>query len=445
MAKKVVILGSGESGTGAAILAKQKGFDVFVSDKGSIKDIYKYKLEREGIDYEEGDHNYEIIFSADEIIKSPGVQEKYEVMKKVRERNIPVVGEIEFAYRYCDGKIIAITGSNGKSTCTALTYHILHKAGLDVVMGGNIGISFAELVATSTHAYYVLEISNFQLDDTVLFQPYIAILLNITPDHLDSYNYQFEKYVDSKFRIAMNQTASDYFIYCADDEVIKENIRKYPVHATQLSFTLHNEPRQGAWVEGDTMIIQFNQNKTTMTISELALQGKHNQYNSMAAAIASHVLDIKKESTREALSDFMGLEHRLEFVGKVHGISFINDSKATNVNSTWYALETQETPVIWIAGGVDKGNDYSLLVELVKKKVKAIICLGADNLKLHESFSKHVDLIINTNSMEEAVQMAYRVGKNGDVVLLSPACASFDLFENFEDRGNQFKQKVREL
>lgn len=445
MQKKIVILGSGESGTGAAILAQSRGYDVFVSDKGKIKDIYKHKLQAANIAFEEGSHNYDIIFSADEIIKSPGIQEKYEVMQKVRQRNIPVVGEIEFAWRYCEGKVVAITGSNGKSTCTTLTYHLFKKAGLDVALGGNIGISFAELVATQKHAYYVLEISNFQLDDAVTFKPWVAVLLNITPDHLDSYNYEFSRYIDSKFRITANQDANDYFIYCADDEVIQEGLKTHNVKAEQLTFTLKENADANAWLQDNTIHIQFNQNKTTMTINELALQGKHNTYNSMAAAIAGHVLDIKSETIRESMMDFKGLEHRLEFVARVHGISFINDSKATNVNSTWYALESQTDPVIWIAGGVDKGNDYSLLADMVKQKVKAIVCLGTDTRKLHEAFSKQVDLIVNTSSMEEAVQMAYRLGKNGDVVLLSPACASFDLFENYEDRGNQFKQRVIEL
>jgi UDP-N-acetylmuramoylalanine--D-glutamate ligase len=373
------------------------------------------------------------------------VLEKCDVMKKVRAKNIPVIGEIEFAWRYCEGKVVAITGSNGKSTCTALTYHLLHKAGLNVALGGNIGISFAELIANGQHEYYVLEISNFQLDDTLTFKPYIAVLLNITPDHLDAYNYQFENYIDSKFRITMNQTPDDYFIWCADDTVLQQNITTHKCDATQLTFTLNNTPRQGAWQEHSNIHIQLNQNKTKMTINELALQGKHNRYNSMAAAIAGHVLDIKSETIRESMMDFVGLEHRLELVAKVHGITFINDSKATNVNSTWYALESQTEPVIWIAGGVDKGNDYTLLTDMVQQKVKAIVCLGSDTRKIHEAFSKHVDLIINTMSMEEAVQMAYRIGKNGDVVLLSPACASFDLFENYEDRGNQFKQNVRAL
>ncbi len=446
MHKKIVILGSGESGTGAAILAKRKGFDVFVSDKGNIKEEYKQKLISEAIAFEEGTHSYDTIFAADEIIKSPGIQEKYEVMKKVRERNIPVIGEIEFAWRYCSGKVIAITGSNGKSTCTSLTYHMLHKAGLQVAIGGNIGKSFAELIANGNHDWYVLEVSNFQLDDAVTFRPDIAVLLNITPDHLDSYEYKFERYIASKMRITMHQGAGNYFIYNADDPVVSDEIKKikYP-HQHLLSFTLNDRSGEGGWISDHTLNVQINQNKFTMTINELALQGKHNQYNSMAAAIVGKVLDIKNETIRESLMDFQGLEHRLELVAKVHGISFINDSKATNVNSTWFALESMTNPVIWIVGGIDKGNDYSLIADLVKKKVKAIICLGEDNTKIHESFSKMVDIIINTQNMKDCVEMAYRLGNSGDIVLLSPACASFDLFENYEDRGRQFKARVREL
>ncbi len=438
-------MGSGESGTGAAILAKRKGLDVFVSDKGMIKDVYKQKLIHEDVAFEEGKHSYDLIFNADEIIKSPGIQEKFEVMKKVRATKIPVVGEIEFAYRYCGGKVIGITGSNGKSTCTSLTYHLLKKAGVNAALGGNIGFSFAELVATQNHDWYVLEISNFQLDDAVLFKPDIAVLLNITPDHLDSYNYEFQPYINSKLSITKNQTAADHFIYNADDDVIQKNIHRINPIPQQLTFTLQNSPRNGGWIADDTLNIELNQNRLTMTINELALQGKHNQYNSMAAGIVGKILGINKEMIRESLTDFTGLEHRLEFVTKVHGITFINDSKATNVNSTWYALESQNHPVIWIAGGIDKGNDYSLLIELVKKKVKAIVCLGADTTKIHDAFSKHVDVIINTQNMKDCVEMAYRLGSNDDVILLSPACASFDLFENYEDRGKQFKARVKEL
>ncbi|MEZ5014832.1 MAG: UDP-N-acetylmuramoyl-L-alanine--D-glutamate ligase [Chitinophagales bacterium] len=446
MQKRIVILGSGESGTGAAILAQREGFDVFVSDKGTIRDTYKKKLQTAGVAFESGTHSFDKILNADEIIKSPGIPEKTELMQQVRASGIPVIGEIEFAWRYCKGKVIAITGSNGKSTCTALTHHVLKQAGLNVAMGGNIGKSFAELVANTTHAYYVLEVSNFQLDDALTFKPFISVLLNITPDHLDSYDYQFERYIASKFRITMNQDAQDIFIYCADDPVTAAHQHLVMTHPVTYTFTLHDQPCAGGWISDNTIHIQLNnQNKFKMTINELALQGKHNQYNSMAAAIVGKVLDIKNENIRESLMDFTGLEHRLEFVAKVHGMTFINDSKATNVNSTWYALESQHEPVIWIAGGIDKGNDYSQITELVKKKVKAIVCLGKDNTKLHEAFGRHVDIIINTDNMSDCVDMAYRLGNNGDVVLLSPACASFDLFENFEDRGNQFKAKVRAL
>lgn len=445
MKKRLVILGGGESGTGAARLAVRKGFDVLVSDKGKIASKYQEVLKSEGIAFEEGGHTLEAILNADEIVKSPGIPEKSDVLKAIREKGIPVIGELEFAYRYCFGKIIAITGSNGKSTTTKWIYHMLQHAGLDVAMGGNIGMSFAGLLADGSHEWYVLEVSSFQLDDTVSFRPYIAILLNITPDHLDRYEYKMENYVNSKFLITANQHATDYFIFCADDPVIEEAMNRIHVKAHQLSFTLTNTPREGAWSNNEHIYFQFNQNTFNMTISELALQGKHNRYNSMAAAISGQVLDIKKESIRESLMDFTGLEHRLEFVAKVHGISFINDSKATNVNSTWYALESMNDPVIWIAGGVDKGNNYSEILDLVKKKVKAIVCLGADNMKLQEAFSRYVDIMVTTDSMQDAVDMAYRLGSDGDAVLLSPACASFDLFENYEDRGNQFKAIVREL
>lgn len=445
MKKRLVILGGGESGTGAARLAVRKGFDVLVSDKGKIASKYQEVLKSEGIAFEEGGHTLEAILNADEIVKSPGIPEKSAVLKAIREKGIPVIGELEFAYRYCSGKIIAITGSNGKSTTTKWIYHMLQHAGLDVAMGGNIGMSFAGLLADGSHEWYVLEVSSFQLDDTVSFRPYIAILLNITPDHLDRYEYKMENYVNSKFLITANQHATDYFIFCADDPVIEEAMNRIHVKAHQLSFTLTNTPREGAWSNNEHIYFQFNQNTFNMTISELALQGKHNRYNSMAAAISGQVLDIKKESIRESLMDFTGLEHRLEFVAKVHGISFINDSKATNVNSTWYALESMNDPVIWIAGGVDKGNNYSEILDLVKKKVKAIVCLGADNMKLQEAFSRYVDIMVTTDSMQDAVDMAYRLGSDGDAVLLSPACASFDLFENYEDRGNQFKAIVREL
>jgi UDP-N-acetylmuramoylalanine--D-glutamate ligase len=443
--RRLVILGGGESGVGAALLGVRNGYEVFVSDKGIIGEKYKGILDTASIQFEEGKHTMERILQADEVIKSPGIPIEAPVVKSALAAGIGVVGELEFAYRYCKGKIIAITGTNGKSTTTMWVYHMLQKAGLNVAVGGNIGKSFAGLVAAGDTDWYVLEVSSFQLDDIETFKPYISILLNITPDHLDRYQYKLENYVASKISICRNQDAGDYFMYNADDLVIKEALSSQNIQAQQYSFTQENQPRQGAWIEQHSILFQNNQNTFSMTISELALQGKHNRYNSMAAGISGHVLDIKKESIRESLMDFTGLEHRLETVAKVHGISFINDSKATNINSTWYALESMNDPVIWIAGGVDKGNDYADILNLVKKKVKAIVCLGADNRKLQESFSHYVDLMVTCNSMQEAVEMAYRLGKAGDIVLLSPACASFDLFENYEDRGNQFKARVREL
>ncbi len=446
MSKRIVILGGGESGTGAARLARQKGFDVFLSDSGKIADKHKSVLRQYDIPFEEGMHTESKILNAGEIIKSPGIPDKSPIIKRAVERQIPITGELEFGYRYSGGTIVAITGTNGKSTTTALTFHMMQKAGLQVKMGGNIGKSFAGIVADGAAEYYVLEVSSFQLDDCRDFNPHIAVLLNITPDHLDRYAYKYENYIASKFRIARNQTASDFFVYCADDADLTKHMHAYPLRGTHLAFTLLRATDKAAWLEGDNIILQLNNQKTTlMTINELALQGKHNIYNSMAAGISGHVLQLKKETIRESMMDFTGLEHRLEFVAKIHGIGFINDSKATNVNSTWYALESMTEPVIWIAGGVDKGNDYEMLVDLVKKKVKAIVCMGTDNRKLQEAFSKHVDVMMNTSGMDEAVEMAYRLGTNGDVVLLSPACASFDLFENYEDRGNKFKQKVRSL
>ena len=445
MGQRAVILGGGESGVGAARLALRKGYDVFVSDSKQLSSKYAGILEGEGIEWEEGGHTMERVLAADLIIKSPGIPDTTPLMQKVIAAGIEYYGEIEFAYRFCPGRIIAITGSNGKTTTTNWIYHILKKAGLNVAMGGNVGISFAGLLADGDNDWYVLEVSSFQLDDIRTFRPFIGILLNITPDNLDRYNYQLSNYVAAKFRITENQQKDDYFIYNADDPILLNGLQQHLSTATPLTFSIHNVPAEGAWWDDKNIFFQFNQNTFTMTISELALQGKHNRYNSMAAAISGHVLDIKKESIRESLMDFSGLEHRLEHVAKVHGINFINDSKATNVNSTWYALESMNDPVIWIAGGVDKGNDYSELTELVRKKVKEIVCLGKDNRKLQESFSKLVDIMVTTDSMQDAVDMAYRLGANGDTVLLSPACASFDLFENYEERGNMFKQLVKEL
>jgi UDP-N-acetylmuramoylalanine--D-glutamate ligase len=442
---KLVILGAGESGTGAAVLAKKMGIPVFVSDQGIIKEKYKTILSEQNIDWEEGKHTEEKILNATEIIKSPGISEKADIIKTLRKKNISIVDELEFASRYTKAKIIAVTGSNGKSTTTMLTYHMLKKAGLNVGLAGNIGKSMALQVAENDFEWFVLEVSSFQLDTMHKFKADIAILLNITPDHLDRYNYEIQNYINSKFRIIQNQTESDHFIYCSDDEVIISELKKIVSKAKKYSISLNKETESGAYIKENNLIIHTNNQTFEMSIHDLALQGKHNAYNSMAAGIAGRVIDIRKEIIRESLSDFENIEHRLEFVAKIHGISFINDSKATNINSTWYALESQNDPVILILGGVDKGNDYSILEPLVKQKVKAIICLGKDNQKLHDFFEGKVETIVDASSAQEAVQQGYRLGKKDDVVLLSPACASFDLFENYEDRGRQFKTSVRAL
>lgn len=447
MRKRIVILGSGESGVGSAILAQAKGFDVFVSDKGAIKDKYKAVLEDHRIAFEDGEHTEELILNADEIIKSPGIPSTVALVKKALAKNIPVISEIEFAGRYTDAKTICITGSNGKTTTTMLTYHILQKAGYRVGLGGNVGKSFAWQVATSEFDYYVLELSSFQLDDMYEFKADVAVLLNITPDHLDRYEYKFENYARSKFRITQNQTPSDFFIYCADDPVIMEYIEKTDVKAKRIPFSIKQKLEgDSAYLENETQItLNYNQNPLIMTLEQLALQGKHNVYNSMAASMAAKIVDIRKDIIRESLQDFVNVEHRLEFVASINGIEFINDSKATNVNSAWYALESMQKPVVWIVGGQDKGNDYNELIDLVKEKVKAIVCLGVDNSKIINAFSGVVDTIVETQTAKDAVDASYRLGKKGDVVLLSPACASFDLFQNYEDRGMQFKGAVRGL
>lgn len=445
--KRIVIIGGGESGAGAAILAHRKGFDVFLSDGGKLKDRYRKMLQDESIAFEEGGHTAERILNAYEIIKSPGVPYENQMIQQAIHKNIPVISEIEFAGRYTNATIIGITGTNGKTTTTHLTYHILKKGGLDVRMAGNVGNSFALEVATNETdcAYYVLELSSFQLDGVFEFRPHIAILTNITPDHLDRYQYQLQNYVNAKFRITRAQTNNDYFIYCADDPITIQEIEKREFKSTLLPFTLKEDPTKAAYIQNDKIIINLKNDVTDMFINELALQGKHNLYNSMAAAVAARLVDVRKESIRESLADFENIEHRLEFVARIKGVDFINDSKATNVNSAWYALECMHNPVIWIAGGVDKGNDYSILAPLVKEKVKAIICLGKDNEKLKAAFGEMVETLVETQSMQEAVKAGYYLGKKGDVVLLSPACASFDLFENYEDRGHQFKKYVREL
>lgn len=443
--KKIVILGAGESGAGSAILAQKQGFDVFVSDKGQIKDQYREMLDNHKIRWEEGNHNEEIILAADEVIKSPGIHEDAPVVLKLHEKGIPVISEIEFAGKYCKGVKICVTGSNGKTTVTNLINHILKKAGKNVAMTGNVGNSFAMAVANGQYDYYVIELSSFQLDGMFDFRADIAILMNITPDHLDRYDHKFQNYIDSKFRVTQNMQKSDFLIYWDGDPVIRTELSKKQYAMTLLPFS--DEIREGmtAYIENDDLIIDFPNKTNLMTIHELALKGRHNTYNSMAAAIAGKVLNIRKEVIRESLADFQGVEHRLEPVITVCGINFINDSKATNVNSTWYALECMENDIIWIVGGVDKGNDYSELFAIVSKKVRAIVCLGKDNKKIIEAFKDRVPTIVETFSMEEAVRSSYYLAKKGETVLLSPACASFDLFKNYEDRGRQFKEAVRNL
>jgi len=442
----MAILGASESGVGAAILAKKKGFEVFVSDFGTIKDKYKNVLSQYEIKFEEGKHTEEIILDAIEVMKSPGIPDKVNIIQKIQSKNIPIISEIEFAGRYTNAKKICITGSNGKTTTTLLTYHILKKAGLNVGLGGNVGKSFAWQVAENDFDFYVLEISSFQLDGMFDFKADIAILLNITPDHLDRYDYDFQKYANSKFRIIRNQSAADSFIYWQDDPVIASELSKLDILPKQYPFSISNKiSRQGAWADQQNIVINIEPNKFSMTLETLALQGKHNTYNSMAASVAAKLLGLRKDVIKESLSDFQNVEHRLEFVARIHGVDFMNDSKATNVNASWYALESMQKPVVWIAGGVDKGNDYSLLKDLVGEKVKAIICLGKDNENLINAFKKTTTTIIETESMDEAVKLGVHLGNREDVVLLSPACASFDLFENFEERGDMFKEAVNRL
>ena len=458
MKKRIVILGAGESGAGAAVLAKRKGFDVFVSDKGKVEPGYRDLLQNENIEWEEAQHTEGRILEADEIIKSPGIPDTAGMVVKAREKNIPIISDIEFAGRYTNAKMIGITGTNGKTTTTLLTHHILEKAGLRAGLAGNVGKSFALQVAEDEKRpaaerkdHYVLELSSFQLDGMFDFRCNIAILTNITPDHLDRYDYKLENYVQSKFRILQNQEASDTFIYCADDALTMEHLPK-AIPSQTYPFSIKKKLDKGAWLERDEAtqtesIIQIlTHNKPfTMLIQDLALQGKHNIYNSMAAGIAARVLDLRNENVRESLSDFRNMEHRLEFVMSVHGIDFVNDSKATNINSTWYALESFNKPIVLILGGVDKGNDYAMLEDLIKQKVKAIVCLGLDTKKIHKAYKGMVQEIVDVTSASDAVKESYRLARQGDVVLLSPACASFDLFEDYEDRGRQFKAAVRAL
>jgi UDP-N-acetylmuramoylalanine--D-glutamate ligase len=443
--KRLVILGGGESGVGAAILGKKVGYDVFVSDMNSIQDKYKNILSEKKIPFEEKQHTEKIILNADWIIKSPGIPKKSNLIQKINERKILISSEIEFASQYTNAKLIAITGSNGKTTTTSLTYHIYKNAGYNVGLAGNIGKSFAWQVAEENFDYYVLEISSFQLDDIQNFKPHIAMVLNLSPDHLDRYDYVYQNYIDAKFTITKNQDKSDYFIYNEDDPMTKYWFQNHNTKAKKIPFSLNKRLENGAFSDNQNINFHINSNTFKMKLNELALTGKHNIANSMAAGIAGKLSKIKNDFIKQSLMDFEAVEHRLEFVLKINGINFINDSKATNVNSVYYALESMNTPVIWIMGGTDKGNDYSELIPFVQKKVKAIICLGIDNEKIIRTFQDIVSDIVETQSMKDAVNAAYSFGSKGDSILLSPACASFDLFKNYEDRGNQFKEEVRKL
>ena len=442
---RIVILGGGESGTGAAVLAKKQGFEVFLSDKGKLGQEYADMLRKWDIPFEEGGHSEELILNADEVIKSPGIPNSAPLIQKLSAQGTHIISEIEFAGRYDRARRICITGSNGKTTTTSLIYYLLRQAGLNVGLGGNIGKSYAYQVATADHDIYVLEISSFQLDNMYDFKADIAIITNITPDHLDRYNHDMEEYVKAKFRITRNMSSEDCFIFCSDDEITINHLNKIVVKAKQLPFTQKTEVKEGAFVKDDKIVIRYQDNECDMYIRDLALGGRHNIYNSMAAALAARVMDIDNGTIREALSSFQPVEHRLEKVASIGGVLYINDSKATNVDAAWYALECQKQPVVWIVGGTDKGNDYSSLVPLAKEKVRAMVCMGVDNRKFHESFDSVVPEIVEAGSAHEAVQLASRLAKKGDVVLLSPCCASFDLFKNYEDRGRQFKDEVRKL
>ena len=442
---RLVILGGGESGVGTAILGKKKGYEVFVSDFGKIKGNYKEVLIINGIAWEEEKHTEDLILNADVVMKSPGIPDKSPIVKKLLEKGIPVISEIEFAAPFTDATIIGITGSNGKTTTTMLTHHLLKSAGLNVGLGGNIGKSFAWQIADNKYDSYVLELSSFQLDGIVNFKPHIAIITNISPDHLDRYDYKYENYIDAKFRITMNQTEDDYLIYDADDEAINEWFKTHTTKAKLIPFSLTKIFSEGAYIKNNKMEIKINQEEFTMDTEHIALEGKHNMKNAMAATSVAKLMQIRKATIRESLSNFQGVEHRLEKVLKIQNVQYINDSKATNVNATFFALDSMNTPTVWIVGGVDKGNDYNELMSLVREKVKAIICLGVDNKKIIDAFGNVVDMMIEVTNMNDAVKMAQRLSEKGDTVLLSPACASFDLFENYEDRGIQFKQAVKSL
>lgn len=444
---RLVILGAGESGVGAAILGKDKGFDVFVSDMGAIADTYKATLEKEGIAFEEGQHTKESVINADLVVKSPGIPEKAPLIKELRGLGLPIISEIEFAAQYTDAKLLCITGSNGKTTSTLLTYHILKNAGLNVGLAGNIGNSFALQVAREQHDAYVLEISSFMLDDMYHFRADVAVILNITPDHLDRYDYKMENYVASKFRMVQNQRSTDYFIYCKDDPETMAALEKHPTAAMHLPFTQEGIVDTGAYLddEKNLNILIPNREAFIMNIEELSLQGKHNVYNNMASGLVAKAQELRNQTMKESMGSFVNVEHRLEHVACIGGVNYINDSKATNVNSVWYALESFSTDIVLIMGGVDKGNDYEMLKDLVKSKVKAIICIGKDTGRIHEAFEDDTDVIVNSASMSDAVQIASHLAKKGDTVLLSPACASFDWFKNYEDRGDKFKEAVMTL
>ena len=442
---RVVVLGGGESGIGSAVLAKVKGFDVFLSDMGKIADKYVDMLNEWEIPFEQGGHTEELILNADEVIKSPGIPSTAAMVKKIEDKGIGIISEIEFAGRYDSAKKVCITGSNGKTTTTSLIYHLLKQAGLNVGLGGNIGKSYAYQVATEKFDIYVLELSSFQLDNVYDFKADIAVITNITPDHLDRYNYDMENYVKAKFRITRNMDKDDCFIFCSDDEITINHLNKIVVKAKQLPFTQKTEVEQGAFVKNDSIIVRYKEQECDMFIQELALGGKHNIYNSMVAALAAKAMEIDNEAIREGLATFQAVEHRLEKVLSIKDVLYINDSKATNVDAAWYALECQTRPVVWIVGGTDKGNDYSTLVPLAQEKVKAIICMGLDNQKIHDAFGGIVPQMYDVTSAQDAVKTAHSIAQSGDVVLLSPCCASFDLFKNYEDRGRQFKEAVRNL
>ena len=443
---RLVVLGGGESGVGTAILGKKKGYEVFVSDFGKIKENYKEVLSINQIPWEEKQHTEDLILNADVVMKSPGIPDKSPIVKQLREKGIPVISEIEFAAPFTEAITIGITGSNGKTTTTLLTYHLLKQGGLNVGLAGNIGKSFAWQVAENKHEAYVLELSSFQLDGILNYKPHIAVITNISPDHLDRYNYDYSLYIDSKFRITMNQTAQDYMIVDADDEAISNWLKNNSTKATIIPFSIKNKLEQGGSIDAENNInINLNQDNFTMAINKLALEGKHNVKNAMAATTVAQLMKIRKDTIRESLTNFQGAEHRLEKMLKIQNVQYINDSKATNVNATFFALDSMTTPTVWIVGGVDKGNDYDELMPLVREKVKGIICLGVDNKKLVDKFENVVEVLVETTSMDEAVKIANKIAEKGDTVLLSPACASFDLFENYEDRGRQFKQAVQKL